>query len=133
LSAQLVDWVYKANTLSRIVATVVPALALVSATAHFGFNIDLVNDMSRLTLCPFKFLADITCPGCGMMRAIIRLGQLQFTEAWSYHPFSYPVLLGATLYAGAGKLPHKALHAPLAALALGLLVLLWLSRAPIMG
>ena len=114
-------------------AAVVPALAVVSATAHFGFNSDLVNDLSALTLCPFKFVADIGCPGCGMMRAIIRLGQLQFTEAWSYHPFSYPVLLGTTLYAAAGELPRKALHAPLAAVALGLIILLWFVRGPFVG
>ena len=133
LYAQCVDWVCKPRILSRLVAAVVPVLALVSAIAHFGFNIDLVSNLSPVTLWPVKLLAEVSCPGCGMMRAIIRLGQLKFSEAWIYHPFSYPVILGTSFFALVGKLPWQRLHGPIALVALGLIIMLWLSRSSLVG
>ena len=38
--------------------------------------------------CLFHSLTDLACPGCGMTRACIALGQGKFGAAWSYHPFS---------------------------------------------
>ena len=40
-------------------------------------------------LCPFRFLAHLPCPGCGMARACIALAQGDFAGAWYYHPFAF--------------------------------------------
>ena len=133
LSDRLLSGLQRNGILGRLVAAVVPALALASTTAYFGWNLDLAGSFSSIDLCPFQLVADVTCPGCGMMRGIIRLGQLRFVEAWTYHPFSYPVLLGTTLFAGYGCLPWPQLHRRVAGLSLGLLLVLWFYRALFMS
>ncbi|MBR0383050.1 MAG: DUF2752 domain-containing protein [Eubacterium sp.] len=36
--------------------------------------------------CPIRYFTGISCAGCGMTRAWIRVFHLQFHEAFSYHP-----------------------------------------------
>lgn len=36
--------------------------------------------------CPIKFLTGISCPGCGMTRAVMATLNLQFSKAFYYHP-----------------------------------------------
>lgn len=36
--------------------------------------------------CPIKYLTGVSCPGCGMTRAVLSLMQLKFREAFYYHP-----------------------------------------------
>lgn len=36
--------------------------------------------------CPIRHFTGISCAGCGMTRAWIRVFHLQFHEAFSYHP-----------------------------------------------
>lgn len=40
--------------------------------------------------CPIKFLSGLSCPGCGMTRAIKSLLILDFTKAFYYHPL-FPI------------------------------------------
>ena len=110
-------------------AAVVPGLVFASSVAFFGYQTDLVGELSGFTLCPFRLVADWTCPGCGMLRAIIRLGQLEFTEAWSYHPFSYPVVAVTTVFTFFGQVPFKNGHSMSGFLALVGLILLWIYRS----
>ena len=44
--------------------------------------------------CPIKFFTGISCPGCGMTRAVISCLKLDFASAFAHHPmvFSLPVL-----------------------------------------
>ncbi len=39
--------------------------------------------------CPIKHLAGISCPGCGMTRALWSLVTLDFSAALYYHPVSF--------------------------------------------
>lgn len=42
--------------------------------------------------CPFKYFFGVSCAGCGMTRAWIRLFQLDFAGAFSCHPlFLFPI------------------------------------------
>lgn len=45
--------------------------------------------------CPIKFLTGISCPGCGMTRAILSILQLHYGNAFYYHPlfFMAPFML----------------------------------------
>ncbi len=42
--------------------------------------------------CPLKFVSGISCPGCGMSRALISLISFDFKEAFYYHPL-WPLLI----------------------------------------
>ena len=39
-----------------------------------------------LAACPFKAILGITCPGCGITRALFSLISLDFASAFFYHP-----------------------------------------------
>lgn len=36
--------------------------------------------------CPIKFMTGISCPGCGMTRAVLSATAFHFAKAFSYHP-----------------------------------------------
>lgn len=36
--------------------------------------------------CPIKFVTGISCPGCGMTRALVSAIRLDFAAAFHYHP-----------------------------------------------
>lgn len=45
--------------------------------------------------CPFSFIFGVSCPGCGMTRALICVFHLDFSGAFYYHPlFPLGILLG---------------------------------------
>lgn len=47
------------------------------------------------TGCPFRYLLGISCPGCGMTRALLACLRLDFSSAFSFHPlfFLLPIFL----------------------------------------
>jgi Protein of unknown function (DUF2752). len=55
--------------------------------------------------CPIKFVTGISCPGCGMTRAVLSALRLNFKEAFHYHPlfFMTPVMLFLFLFEEAIK------------------------------
>lgn len=58
--------------------------------------------------CPIKFLTGVSCPGCGMTRAVMAALGLQFHEAFYYHPLFFLVPFMFALYLFDYKL--KPLH-----------------------
>ena len=42
--------------------------------------------LTWFTGCPFRFFFGISCPGCGMTRALLAALRLDFAAAFSYHP-----------------------------------------------
>ena len=48
--------------------------------------------------CPFDFLLGISCPGCGMTRALFSVLLLRFGRAIHYHPGIYLVIPGFLLW-----------------------------------
>ena len=51
--------------------------------------------LTRFTGCPFRFFFGISCPGCGMTRALLAALHLDFAAALSFHPlfFLLPLFL----------------------------------------
>lgn len=43
--------------------------------------------------CPIKHMTGISCPGCGMTRAVLEAVQLHFTAAFHYHPLFWTLPL----------------------------------------
>jgi hypothetical protein len=60
-----------------------------------AWQIDVVEGLPEFSVCVARWLSEIPCPGCGMLRALLRLGQLRFAEALLLHPLSLPCALGA--------------------------------------
>lgn len=59
--------------------------------------------------CPIKFFSGISCPGCGMTRALLSALRLDFSSAVKFHPlvFLLPFIpLGVILYE-CGKIRKK--------------------------
>lgn len=48
--------------------------------------------------CPLRFSLGITCPGCGMTRAVLSALRLQWKEAFYYHPLFWLTPLMVFLY-----------------------------------
>ena len=60
--------------------------------------------------CPLYFFSGLSCPGCGLSRAIVLLAQGQWNAALHMHAFA-PVALTAVIFiAIAGLLPRKHLQ-----------------------
>ena len=55
-----------------------------------GFPSDKVLEHLPI-ICPFKTLTGISCPGCGMTRAFLALGEADFVGAFHLNPFSIPL------------------------------------------
>ena len=51
--------------------------------------------------CPIKYIFGVSCPGCGMTRAVISAVTFKFERAFFFHPlwFAMPVFLALYLYA----------------------------------
>jgi hypothetical protein len=103
-------------------------LPLVSALALGIWEVDLLRHLHLFPACPFRGATGIPCPGCGMTRALLLLGQLRVGEAWLAQPLA-PGLLLAMLWAllgapGRGRIPREAA----AGLALAAVLGVWLMR-----
>ena len=66
-----------------------PLLAVVAI--YLIFNIAGIS-------CPIKFLTGISCPGCGMTRALIHALRLDFVSAFYYHPLWIGLIPAAIAY-----------------------------------
>lgn len=53
-----------------------------------------------VTGCPVRFLTGISCPGCGMTRALVAALRLDFRAAFAYHPLFIllPLIFAAYLF-----------------------------------
>lgn len=57
--------------------------------------------------CPTQFLTGISCPGCGMSRAVISLMHLRFEQALYYNPCVYELPLAVLLYLFRNRIDSK--------------------------
>lgn len=61
--------------------------------------------------CPIRFLTGVSCPGCGMTRAVVSALRLDFKTAFDYHPLwilLLPVAITLVILWRKGK--RKAFH-----------------------
>ena len=92
------------------------------------FGIDFTNYLPHFSICPFRAITGIPCPGCGMTRAMLHLGQLKILKALALNLFSLPLLLAMVLCLLPGKIllgkKHRTLHLTI----LILMIIFWLLR-----
>lgn len=89
----------------RCTAAVAVALLLAAALAHWATGADLVSLLPEHTLCPFRAITGLRCPGCGMTRAMLSLAQWQIARAARFNPLCFPLLGAIAFYAAIGRVP----------------------------
>ena len=109
---------------------VIFVLAVVSSAGVFLhlFEIDFINYLPSISLCPFHAITGLECPGCGMTRALISLGQLKPGAAVGYNLFSMPLLCLMVLYVWPGKFPSFLQHQAVGIFMFVMVILVWLMR-----
>lgn len=110
----------------RAAAAAVLAIAALGGLLHLAGH-ELASALPGAVLCPFRALTGLPCPGCGMTRAFLALGRLDFAGAWAYNPLSLPLAALTLLYA-AGRVPRALRSARTANLALLGVLTFWGAR-----
>ena len=78
----------------RWLAAGIAALVLAAALVPLGFVVDAPS------ICAFRNLTGIPCPGCGLTRSVVATAHLRVGDAFAFHPFGPPLLAGAVVWAG---------------------------------
>ncbi len=82
---------------------------MLAATALSGLlhsaGYSLLSALPKTTLCPFKALTALPCPGCGITHAFLALGRLDYAAAYAANPLVFPFAAMILLYA-AGRIPQ---------------------------
>lgn len=82
--------------------------------------------LQHATACPIKFFTGVSCPGCGMTRAMLAALRLDFGAALQYHPLFWavlPVLIAVVLLRR-----HKKARAGVLLVSVVAMVGVWLYR-----
>jgi len=116
------------NNSLRILVIIVLAVVSSSGIFVYLFEIDFMNYLPTVSLCPFHAVTGLPCPGCGMTRAMISLGQLKLEEAIGYNLFSTPLLILMILYVWPRKLPFFLQHKVFSIIMFIVVIFVWLMR-----
>jgi hypothetical protein len=121
---------YKISADQFLRISVLLVLVAISSAGVFLhlFEIDFINHLPARSLCPFHAITGLACPGCGMTRAMISLGQLKPGAAVGYNLFSMPLLTLMLLYVWPGKLPSFLQHRAFCIFIFTLVFFFWLMR-----
>ncbi|HJV49192.1 MAG TPA: DUF2752 domain-containing protein [Geothrix sp.] len=65
-----------------------------------------------LDTCAFHALTGLPCPGCGLTRAFVALAHGRLREAWTLHPFAFPLYAFCLAGLGAPWLQARILGGP---------------------
>ncbi|MCP3899369.1 MAG: DUF2752 domain-containing protein [Desulfobacteraceae bacterium] len=87
-----------------------------------------MNFIANLSLCPFHTITGIQCPGCGMSRAFLLLGQLKIKDALIMNVFSIALFFLMGLYFIMGRIPDWLKNKYLAYVSLPVVLLFWIVR-----
>jgi len=88
----------------RMAAGVIVFLTILSGVLLHFWEIDALHYLPGISLCPFHVITGMACPGCGMTRAFLTLGQLKLQEAIALNPFSVLLFSVMIVYLWLGKM-----------------------------
>ena len=77
--------------------------------------------------CPIQWVTGISCAGCGMTRALLAAGRLDFGAAFAFHPLWPVVPIGAGMFLGRKYIPGR-WKRRLAVVAVGLFLVVYVVR-----
>jgi hypothetical protein len=72
-------------------------LGALSFLSLLGMLPQLISALPRFSLCPFRLLTHLDCPGCGMTRSFIALAGGDLKAAACFNPFSFFLVFVAAL------------------------------------
>jgi hypothetical protein len=90
----------------RMAAGVIVFLTILSGVLLHFWEIDALHYLPGISLCPFHVITGMACPGCGMTRAFLTLGQLKLQQAVTLNPFAIPLFSVMILYLWLGYIPR---------------------------
>lgn len=67
-------------------------LVLLSGILWHIFDVDLLERLPKTSICPFRLITGLKCPGCGMTRSMLLIGQLRIGRAVEANVFALPLL-----------------------------------------
>ena len=117
-----------ADQMLRIAVILVLTVVSSAGVILHLFEIDFIDYLPSVSLCPFHVITGLECPGCGMTRALISLGQLKPGVAVGYNLFSIPLLILMLLYVWPGKFPSFLQHHAVGIFMFFMVILIWLIR-----
>jgi hypothetical protein len=115
------------DPLKTVIIIALTALSFSGIFYHL-FEIDFMKYLPEFSFCPFHAVTGLECPGCGMTRAMISLGQLKLEKAVKYNLFSLPLLLLMIVYVWPGKFPSFLQHKMFGIVMFIVVILVWLTR-----
>ena len=116
------------ETVLKIAAIFILAVVALAGAFFYLFEIDFINYLPNLSLCPFHAITGIPCPGCGMTRAMLSLGQLKLREAIGFNFFSLPLLISMIIWLWPGKFPSFIQHRAFGIITFAAIIIAWLVR-----
>jgi hypothetical protein len=112
----------------RFFVGIILCLVIASGVLSWFFEIDLMTYITGLSLCPFYTITGIPCPGCGMSRAFLLLGQLKIREALIMNFFSISLLCLMVTYFVIGHIPSWLQNKHFAHISLIAVLIFWVFR-----
>jgi hypothetical protein len=89
------------------------------------FQVDVVAHLPHVTICLFRTLLGIDCPGCGLTRGLLMLGQLNGAGALGMNPLAPVVLIALGWIAVGTPWAARVLRTPRPQSALALILAFW--------
>jgi hypothetical protein len=101
-SQQFKDWLYQ-PILGYVLEDRRMGWGVIGISAlHFGLNAAGFPAFQ----CPFLAVTGVPCPGCGLSRGVMALGQGDWRTSLTYHAFALPILVGLLLVGVVSFLPR---------------------------
>ena len=94
------------DRLMRTATGVFVSITVLSGILFYCWEINALHYLPGISLCPFHLITGMDCPGCGMTRALLTIGQLNVKHATVLNPFSLPLFSLMLLYLWLGYIPR---------------------------
>ena len=122
------QYIVRAHLILRVLILFIFGIIALSGICFHLLGIDFREYLSHFSLCAFRAVTGIQCPGCGMTRAFLSLGQLKFKEAIQFNPFSLFLLITMILSICIGQSPSWLQNKVLIRITLIVVITVWLLR-----
>ena len=113
--------------LHLFIGTIVAGVVFAGILYYFS-GISIAAYFPSISFCPFHAITGFNCPGCGMTRAFLAIGQLKFKEAFALNPFAFPLFTLMLAYLFCGRLPGWLANKWIVRLTLAGVFVFWIYR-----
>ena len=110
----------------RIATGIILCVVVSAGLLYHVWEKDVIGLLPGVSLCPFRVITGVACPGCGMTRAFLNLGQLNISGAFQANPYSIPLLFIMAVYLVLGYLPSWIQQKSVIRFSLSFIVTTWI-------